>query len=120
MLNVNRAAKIYRRLAGLAVSISITALGEPVAICAVAIVLILATVVCWAITDEQRSTRLTALVSAWRNAPRRRHRAKPSELPTAAPGPPARYRANEATTAAANGVSPEPTGTTAPAGSARW
>jgi hypothetical protein len=74
-----------RCLAGLAVPISISALGEPVAICAVAIVLILATVVCWAITDEQRSTRLTALVSAWRDAPRRRRKAKPSELPAAAP-----------------------------------
>lgn len=56
-------------------SISITALGEPIAICAVAIVLILAVVVCWAITDEQRSTRLTELVSAWRNTPRRRRKA---------------------------------------------
>jgi hypothetical protein len=78
---VNRAAKTLRRVAGLVVSIGISAVGEPVAMCAVAIVLILAAVVCWAIMSEERSTRLTALVSAWRSGSGGLQKAKANQLP---------------------------------------
>jgi hypothetical protein len=47
-------------MAGWAVSIAITEVGAPFAICTVAVVLIVAAVVCWAIMDPERSTRLTA------------------------------------------------------------
>jgi hypothetical protein len=61
------------------VSISITAIGEPFAICVAVVALIGAAVVCWAITDPERSTRLTALVSAWRS-PRGHKGPNPAEL----------------------------------------
>lgn len=77
---MNRTSKNLRRLAGLVVSALITAVGEPVAICAVAIVLIFAGVMCWVIMDSDRSTRLTALVVAWRSAPRRSRESKVPEL----------------------------------------
>jgi hypothetical protein len=83
---VNRAAKTLKRLAGLVVSIGISAIGEPIAMCAVALVLILAAVVCWAIMSEERSTRLTALVTAWRSGPRKGLKAKANELPSASGG----------------------------------
>jgi hypothetical protein len=70
-------------MAGLAVSIAITEVGAPFAICTVAVVLNVAAVVCWAITDPGRSIRLTALVSAWRSLPRQSDESKVGELPPA-------------------------------------
>lgn len=80
---MKQVAKTMKRLAGWAVSISITAVGEPFAICVAAIVLIVAAVVCWAILDEGRSIRLTALVSAWRRLPRSSDEPRPGQLPPA-------------------------------------
>ena len=76
-----RLIKIFKRTAGLAVSVAVSAIGEPAALCAVAIMFMVAVVVCIAITNEQRAERLTALVTAWRGGPSKR-RTKAAELPS--------------------------------------